>query len=277
MQKRLWSVISLHPGVKLCSCAALCVAVFAADTLPRMLLLTAGILLLQLIYTQHPLRAMRFALLMSAVFVIFCALTYPRGRTILFFLPLLERPITLEGILLGVRSGCLVVSLYGVFNLYNAWIDSAAFMQLFGRVSRRLSLMLQLTLRLMPLYATRIREITDVHRVNTSEGWIARIRGAISILLTLLMWSLEEGLELSRALRAKHYGEARRTIYARDVWRTRDTLTVAAMGCVTAALFYVNLYAYAASALCLMLPVADAFYAIHSQYARNAVTHDYPR
>src|SRR5690606_15261610 len=83
-----------------------------------------------------------------------------QGVTILFYLERSGNPVTLESILYGISSAIMFVTVIMWFSCYNKVMTSDKFIYLFGRIMPKLSLLLSMTLRFVPRYIEKIREIS---------------------------------------------------------------------------------------------------------------------
>ena len=85
------------------------------------------------------------------------------GATILFYLKD-GNPMTLESIIYGIATAVMLVSAIGWFACFNEVITSDKLIYLFGRLLPSLSLMLSMTLRMVPRFQQHIKKVSDVQK-----------------------------------------------------------------------------------------------------------------
>lgn len=159
------------------------------------------------------------------------ALTNPlfvhKGETILFFLN--DNPVTLEAIIYGVFISMMLVAVIFWSKAFSILITSDKFIYLFGKVIPKLSLVISMALKFIPVFK---RQITNVHRTQktlglyTSESVTDRIISGIRTFNSMMSWSLEHAIEQAEAMRGKGYGLKGRTHFALFKWRLRDTFSI---------------------------------------------------
>ena len=83
------------------------------------------------------------------------------------------------------------------------------------------ALILSMSMRFVPLLTRRARELRQLHRQD-GEGLPARLSHAGKLLGALLDWTMEEGMQSSRTLRARGYGAQSRSFYGVFRFTARD-------------------------------------------------------
>ena len=172
------------------------------------------------------------------------------GATILAYLPG-GNPLTLESILYGLATALMLCSVVSWFSCFSAVMTSDKFVYLFGRVVPALSLILSMSLRLVPRFKAQIRVITGAQRCigrDMSSGSILqRTRCGIRILSIMVTWALENAIETADSMKSRGYGLAGRTAFSIFRFDHRDRaallylLAVGAyitFGAVSGALYY---------------------------------------
>ncbi len=172
-------------------------------------------------------RALRRGVLYFLPMLLFMAAINPafnhRGVTILTYLPD-GNPLTFESIIYGVATAAMILSVITYFSCYTAVMTSDKFIYLFGRVIPSLSLILSMTLRLVPRFAQQLGSVTRAQRgigrdVKTG-GAIKRLRCAAATLSIMITWSLENAIETADSMRSRGYGLRGRTAFS--VYRIDD-------------------------------------------------------
>ena len=139
------------------------------------------------------------------------------GRTILFYLPG-GSPFTLESVLYGAASGCMLASVLLWFHAYNAVMTSDKFICLFGRVIPSLSLLLSMILRFVPRFRVQLEAIREAQRClgqDADAGSVRRrIRNAVRIVSIMVGWALENAVETADSMRSRGYGLPGRSAFS---------------------------------------------------------------
>jgi energy-coupling factor transport system permease protein len=168
---------------------------------------------------RRALRLFGGALLFGGLLLLINPLINNEGLHILFYLG--ERPVTLESLLYGAHNLLLVAALLMVFPSFNILLDSERVLFLFSRLMHTSALILSMAMRFVPLLTRRARELRQLHRQEGAR-LPARLRHAGKLLGALLDWTMEEGMQSSRTLRARGYGGQSRTFYSAFRFTPRD-------------------------------------------------------
>lgn len=181
--------------------------------------------------------AARFSLKYMAPLLLLTALINPafnhEGATIVCYLPN-GNPLTGESIAYGLAMAVMLVAVVFWFSAYSTVVTSDKFIYLFGRVIPALSLVLSMTLRLVPRFRRKLREITQAQRAigrDISAGSAAqRVRMAGTILSILITWALENALDTADSMRSRGYGLPGRTAFSPYRLESRDVLALLWLG-----------------------------------------------
>jgi energy-coupling factor transport system permease protein len=174
-------------------------------------------------------KAWRFNLRYMLPLLILTALLNPafnhRGMTILTYFKN-GNPLTLESIVYGIAAALMLITVISWFSCFNAVMTSDKFVYLFGRIIPALSLILSMSLRLVPRYRAQIRVITDAQRcigrdVSTG-GLLRRARHGIRILSIMVTWALENAIETADSMKCRGYGLPKRTAFSIFRFDRRD-------------------------------------------------------
>jgi energy-coupling factor transport system permease protein len=178
-------------------------------------------------------RALRFNLRFMLPLLVVTALLNPvfnhEGATILTYLRD-GNPLTLESILYGVAAALMLVTVISWFSCFNTVMTSDKFVFLLGRVIPALSLVLALSLRLIPRYRTQIGVIANAQRcvgrdISSGNLW-QRARHGIRILSIMVTWALENAIETADSMKSRGYGLAGRTAFLLYRFTRRDLIAL---------------------------------------------------
>lgn len=181
--------------------------------------------------------AWRLLLGLMAAFVVLTAINPlfdTLGDTMLFTY-LGGRPYTLEALAYGASTACMFASVMVWFACYARVMSTDKFTYLFGNRAPALTLVLTMTLRLVPAYGRKARQISTARRcagLSMGTGSLRRrARDGASLLSALTTWALEGAVMTADSMRSRGYGTAaeRRPRYARYRFGARDGLLLAVM------------------------------------------------
>ena len=166
-------------------------------------------------------RAARFSLLYMLPMILMAALVNPafnhQGATLLAYLPS-GNPLTAESILYGIAAAVMLASVITWFSCYHAVMTSDKFIYLFGRIIPALSLVLSMTLRLVPRFKAQLHAVSEAQRCvgrDVSKGpLIRRLRGTVTVLSILVTWALENAIETADSMKSRGYGLPGRTAFS---------------------------------------------------------------
>lgn len=173
------------------------------------------IILVTLLYIKPKkiLLSIKTAAIMSIFIIVINALTNHRGANILFYL--FDKPITLEAILYGIISSVMIAIMFITFLIFNILIDSERFLYLFSGILPKLAFITNMSIRFTQVFKKRAGEILAVSstRKAVSTKLMDKVKNNMILLEALVSFSLEEGMHISRTLKAKEYGVYKRSSY----------------------------------------------------------------
>jgi energy-coupling factor transport system permease protein len=139
------------------------------------------------------------------------------GATILTYLHT-GNPLTLESITYGIAASVMLAAVVCWFSCYNEVMTSDKFVYLFGRIIPAMSLILSMSLRFVPKFKARIKEVSQAQRCIgrdvSNGGIIERARHGITILSIMITWSLENAIETADSMKSRGYGLTGRTAFS---------------------------------------------------------------
>ena len=137
------------------------------------------------------------------------------GVTPLFFLN--GNPVTLEALLYGISIAVMVVGVMLWCKCYSEIMTSDKFLYLFGKAIPKLSLILSMTLRFIPMFKRQMHRVNRAQKamgLYSSDSFFDKIKSAMRVLMSMISWSLENSIETSASMKARGYGVARRTNFS---------------------------------------------------------------
>lgn len=161
-----------------------------------------------------------------------------KGFWILGYLPD-GNPLTMEAAAYGLASGGMLAAVLGWFFCLNEAMDSDQMLYLFGRAAPALSLLVSMTLRLIPRMKRQLARIADAQQAlgmgAASGGPLRRARHGMRMLSILITWALENAVETADSMKARGYGLRGRRPFSIFRFTRRDGCLLAAMLTLAAA------------------------------------------
>ena len=165
-----------------------------------------------------------------------------RGATILFYL--FDNPVTLEAILYGIVSAGMMFAAVVWFTCYNTVVTSDKFIYIFGRILPSIALIVSMTLSLIPRLMAQVKIIADSQRsvgLDWKSGSLKqRIRSGARVLSILVSWALEDAVITADSMRARGYGQHKRSTFSIFRFGKRDAIMLS----VIILLFAAEIFAY---------------------------------
>lgn len=179
-------------------------------------------------------RAVRMGIKYMLPMLVFTALLNPvfnhRGVTILAYLPN-GNPLTFESILFGIAAAVMLITVTMWFACWGAVMTSDKFIYLFGRVIPALSLILSMSLRLVPRFGVQLKVISNAQRCIGREiaggSILQKIQRGAKILSIMTTWALENAIETAQSMKSRGYGIPGRTAFSIFRFKRRDTYAIA--------------------------------------------------
>ncbi|MBE7026075.1 MAG: energy-coupling factor transporter transmembrane protein EcfT [Ruminococcaceae bacterium] len=147
------------------------------------------------------------------------------GVTVIEYLPS-GNPLTLESVVYGLCAAVMIVSVICHFSCYNEIMTSDKFIYLFGKIIPSMSLIISMTLRFVPKFASQLKVVTNAQKCmgrDVSNGSIIkRAKNGLNILSIMTTWSLENAIETADSMKGRGYGVPGRTAFSIFTFDKRD-------------------------------------------------------
>ena len=150
------------------------------------------------------------------------------GRTILFELVISEQKsyrFTFESLFYGLSFGLMMFSIFIWFRLFSYSFDSEKILYLFGKKMPRISLILSMVLRFIPLYQSEVSNIDLAQKglgLSNEQNTKNKMTYTYQTFLSLFGWSLEKAVITSDSMNARGYGLKRRSKYQVYTFKQKD-------------------------------------------------------
>ena len=170
----------------------------------------------------------RFGLALALVPVVFSVALSRFGRHVLFTLPAIPfigGRWTLDAVAFGASTGLALLLTVAVFAVLQTTVRSADFVAILPRPLYRAGTTVALALAFAPKTLAAFQSIREARQVRGQRtGW----RAAPTLLLPLLLTTLERALQYGESLDARGFGSGRRSRSRPFRWTATDVLVVVA-------------------------------------------------
>ncbi|MBE5776553.1 MAG: energy-coupling factor transporter transmembrane protein EcfT [Clostridiales bacterium] len=170
-----------------------------------------------------------FSLLLFFGIALLNPLVSHKGVTVLFVMN--HNPITLEALLYGVFTGGIVLASLYWFRTYSHLMTSDKLLYLFGALSPKLSLVLSMALRYVPLFGQQIKKVQQAQTacgLYREDNLPDRFRGGMRIFSVMITWALENGITTADSMTARGYGLQKRSRFSLFKWTAGDIVLLCA-------------------------------------------------
>lgn len=179
--------------------------------------------------TRETLKAILWMIPILLVIALINMLTNGRGMTTLFRID--HTPYTLESLCYGVANGTMLLTVLLWFRLFSVLLPNEKFLYLFGKRLPSTALLLSMILKLFPETRHKMQSI-QVAQGNVNKGTISddkmlikqKINHSMRQISSLLGWSMEDSIETADSMKARGYGNQKRTSYAAYHFSMRDAM-----------------------------------------------------
>ena len=145
------------------------------------------------------------------------------GKTVLFVMN--HNPVTLEATLYGINSAAMIIGVLYWLRSFTQIMTSEKLLYITGALSPKLSLVLSMAMRFVPLFS---RQSAKINAAQTAMGLykddniIDDIRGKSRIFSVMVTWALENGIITADSMEARGFGTGRRSQMKRFRFRASD-------------------------------------------------------
>lgn len=179
-------------------------------------------------------------LLLFFIMAIINPLFSHNGATVLFVIN--DSPITLEATFYGLVAAAMILAVLYWFRSFTQIMTSDKLLYVFGKLSPKLSLVLSMGLRYVPLFSTQAKKINATQTalgLYKDDNIVDRVKGGTRVFSVLLTWALENGIITADSMAARGYGIGKRTHFSVFRFRIADvillllTLTLGIVTCLS--------------------------------------------
>ncbi|MDD6645695.1 MAG: energy-coupling factor transporter transmembrane component T [Oscillospiraceae bacterium] len=227
---KLKSFSTLHPFVLIVYFVTiLVVSMFGTNPVLLFLSLVGGMMFFGMMNSKKAFfNDLAFYIPMFFLIAIINPLFSHNGVTPLFFMN--GNPVTLEAILYGGNIALMLMAVVYWCKCYSEIMTTDKFLYLFGKVIPKLSLVLSMALRFIPLFREKHREFRMVQGASglyDQKGFVNKIICELKVFSALVTWSLENSVDTASSMKARGYGLKGRTHFSMYKFRKRDGIFLA--------------------------------------------------
>lgn len=218
---------SFHPLVVFSIFISVLLMVFLSHPLFHVgVLLGGGFLYLTVAGGRSFLKSLTMTIPLFLLLTITNPLFSHNGKTVLFYL--FDNRITLESMLYGVDLGCMILGVTYWSMSYTKSIKSEVFISLFGAISPKIGLIVSMTIRFVPLFIQKAKEIHLVQKAQVQPQYgIDKLKSSLSVFSITVTWALENAVKVSQSMYARGYGVGKRSFYRRVTFTVLDGVWLA--------------------------------------------------
>lgn len=236
-----------HPFVLMCYfLLVLIMSMFIANPVIHILSLVGGIAFCSTFTTlKEKLSDVGFYVALAILITITNPIFSHNGETPLFFMN--GNPITLEAFLYGGDMAVMLVAVMLWCKSCNRVMTSDKFVFLFGRIMPKLSIVMSIALRLIPLIKRQSHKINRSQKamgIYSSESYTDRLLSAMGNMSVLTGWSMENAINTSNSMKARGYGLKGHTSYNQYRFKLKDISILCIIAVVVGFVIYGSVAGY---------------------------------
>ena len=125
--------------------------------------------------------------------------------------------MTLEAVLYGADIAAVMITVIVWCRCFSAVMTSDKLICVFGGILPKISLVLTMALRFIPLFRRKHRELSDAQKAMgyySEKGFVSKIACNARIFSALVTWALEGTADTAASMKARGYGLRGRTKFA---------------------------------------------------------------
>ena len=216
----------LNPAViTLWFLAVSAIAMFCNHPCITFLTLTGSVIFFIIRNKNKHIRSHLFFLMLFVILSLANPLVSHNGATVLFVMN--NNPVTLEALLYGINSSAMIVGVLYLLRSFTQIMTSEKLLYVTGRLSPKLSMILSMAIRFIPLFSRQGQKVNDTQKVMglyKDDNLIDDLKGHMRVFSVVSTWGLENGIITADCMEARGYGTARRTQMSRFSFTLRDLI-----------------------------------------------------
>lgn len=174
-----------------------------------------------------------YCLLMFLILSLINPIMSHNGVTVLFVIN--NNPVTMEAFIYGISSALMLMAVFIWFSSYSKIMTSDKLLYLFGALSPKLSLILSMALRYVPLFKNQSIKVEQAQRacgLYKEDNMADNIKNKLSVFDSLVGWALENGIITADSMSARAYGTGKRSFFYTYKFKLYDYIILAVSLCL---------------------------------------------
>ena len=218
---------AIHPMVLLLYfIGEIVITMFSSDPVILLCSFVGSVLLFAMLSSlKQFLSDLAFYLPMLVLIAVINPLFSHNGVTPLFFMN--GNAVTLEAILYGFDISLMLISVVYWCKCFSIVMTTDKFLYIFGRAVPKLSLVLSMALRFIPLFRRKLKEFRAVQGavgLYSQKGFVNKIASELKVFSALIGWALENSADTANSMKARGYGLKGRTHFSLFKFRVGDLI-----------------------------------------------------
>jgi len=178
-------------------------------------------------------KALKLNFLFLLPLFIFTAIMNPffnhEGVTIIAYFPS-GKPLTFESIMYGVSAATMLITVICWFSCLNEIVTSDKIIYLFGKILPSISIVLTMTLRFVPRFNTKFKEISlaqkGIGKHTGKKNLTEKIKQGITVFSITVSYALENSIETADSMKARGFSGSKRSYFSIFRFDSRDMKTI---------------------------------------------------
>lgn len=174
------------------------------------------------------LKELRFYIPFFIIITVTNPLFSHNGKTPLFFMN--DNPVTLEAIIYGADTALAICAVLFVCKSFNRVMDTEKLLCVFGVFSPKISVVLSMSFRFIPLFKEKWHEIKDAETAMgyfSAKGAVNGIISGARVFSSLVTWALENAVITAHSMRSRGFMLHGRKRFSVFRFRTADFMMIA--------------------------------------------------
>lgn len=169
-----------------------------------------------------------------------------RGRHVLF--EVADHRFTFEAVMYGGMNALSLIGVLAIFSSYNVIMTPNKLLYLFSKLLPQFAVLLMLTLRFIPVMRRRMEEISIIQKSKgilvTDGKWREKVKTGMLFVQALLTFSLEEAIQTADSMKARGFGQERRSTYEYFRFKNADVFAIAYLLMIFSVILYGRIGGY---------------------------------
>lgn len=199
------------------------IAMFSSNPIYVIISLIGAAIAYQLQVSEKKKRTQLYFWVLFIILSLINPLVSHNGITVLFVMN--DNPVTLEALIYGISASAAIIAVLYWFGIFSEIMTSDRLLYVLGGLSPKLSLIISMALRYVPLFSKQAEKINHSQKalgLYKEDNIIDALKGKIRVFSVMVTWTLENGIITADSMSARGYGIGKRTCYSDYKFRKCD-------------------------------------------------------